>query len=56
MIHILYLTDKTDVFIHSLVILYEIFFEIHNVFIWCLFGTEDVDMTKITILAGLDEG
>lgn len=49
MIHILDLIDQSHVLVHSIIILNEILFEIHNVLIWGLFGAVDVDVTEVAI-------
>lgn len=53
MIHILYLIHQSHVFAHSIIILNEILFEIHNVLIWGLFGAVDVDVAEVAVLGGL---
>jgi hypothetical protein len=56
MLHIFQLLDEAHVPAHALVVLDEIFFEIHNVLVWRLFRSIDVDMTEIFIVGCLDEG
>lgn len=56
MLHILQLLDQTHVLAHTFVILDKVFFEIHNVLVRGLLGPVDVDMAKILIVGGLDEG
>lgn len=52
MIHILDLIHQSHVSAHSIIILYEILFEIHNVFVWGFFCTVDVDVAEVAILGG----
>lgn len=56
MLHIFQLLDEAHVLAHALVVLDEIFFEIHNVLVWRLFRSIDVDMAEIFIVGCLDEG
>lgn len=50
MLHILELLHQAHVLAHALIVLNEIFFEIHNVLIGRLFGAENVDTAEISIL------
>lgn len=56
MLHIFQLLYEAHVLAHALIVLDEIFFEIHNVLIWRLFRSINVDMTEIFIVGRLDEG
>ena len=55
MIHIFELLHKSEMFLGTIVFLYIIFFEIHDVFVGGLFGAVDVDEGEMGIGGGLDE-
>jgi hypothetical protein len=55
-LHIPELLDEAHVFAHTFVVLNEIFFEIHNVLVWWLFGPKDVDVPEIFIIGSLNKG
>lgn len=55
-LHVPELLQKPHVLAHSLTVLDEVFFEIHNVLVGRLFGPKDIDSSEIFILSGLDGG
>ena len=55
MFHILDLRDESVVFGHTFVVLYEMFFEIHNVLVGGLLGAVDIDEPEVGVFRGFDE-
>jgi len=55
-VHVFELVDHPKVLIQALVVLEKVLFEIHNVLIGGLFGTVDINGSKVPVFGGLDVG
>lgn len=55
-LHCFQLVYKVYIFVHSVVVFDEIFFEVHQIFVRSLLSTINVDWAEVFVVRGLDEG